>query len=133
MIVLVFGPSDYRPEVRLFDGPPSRQSLQDVVGSDIEVIPGFDSIVHDRAFYPCVAFCDSDGERHHLPINNWASALWHSALLRQGREGLRRPDGSIADWLVGTEVVVYREEDARAGAASLMHPQALSEPIFVPR
>src|SRR5262245_25300009 len=113
MIVLVFQPADYRPEVRLFNGPPSRLLLQEAVGSDFEVVPGFDSIAHGRAFYPCVALCHSDGERQQLPMNSWASALWHVALMRRGFAGLRRSDGTIADWLVGNVAVLYREEDAR--------------------
>jgi hypothetical protein len=42
-----------------------------------------------------------------LPINNWATTLWHMALKREGYDrGLRREDGTIADWLNGSVVVV---------------------------
>jgi hypothetical protein len=49
-----------------------------------------------------------DAKRNGLPINVWATALWHTALKRNGFErGLRREDEAIADWLNGNVVVVY--------------------------
>ena len=40
-----------------------------------------------------------------------ASALWHAALKREGYErGLRREDGTVADWLNGSVVVVCAKE-----------------------
>jgi hypothetical protein len=127
MIVLVYLPSDYRPQVHSFDDPPSRQALRDLVEGDIEPVPGFNIIAHGRAFYPCVAFRDKRGKRHQLPTNNWATALWHSALMRQGGKGLRQPDGTISDWLVGNVAIVYREEDARtdAGKRVDLQPETL--------
>jgi hypothetical protein len=62
----------------------------------------------------CVAFCRDRGEEHGLPLNAWATALWHSALRRQGYErGLRREDGTVADRLVGNVVVVFEEKASR--------------------
>jgi hypothetical protein len=44
-------------------------------------------------------------------MNAWASALWHAALKREGYErGLRREDGTVADWLNGSVVVVCTGE-----------------------
>ena len=45
------------------------------------------------------------------PINAWATALWHAALKREGYDrGLRRPDGTIIDWLAGNVVVICSTE-----------------------
>jgi hypothetical protein len=44
-------------------------------------------------------------------MNAWASALWHAALKREGYErGLRHEDGTVADWLNGSVVVVCTGE-----------------------
>ena len=41
----------------------------------------------------------------------WATALWHSALRRQGFDrGLRREDGTVADRLIGNVVVVFEDK-----------------------
>jgi len=46
-----------------------------------------------------------------LPLNAWATALWHSALRRQGyQRGLRREDGTVADRLIGNVIVVFQEK-----------------------
>jgi hypothetical protein len=56
----------------------------------------------------CIAYCDRDAKRNGLPINTWATTLWHMSLQRAGYErGLRREDGTIADWLNGSVVVVF--------------------------
>ena len=111
MIVLVYQPTDYRPQVHSFDESPSREALQQLIDGDIEPVPGFNSITHRRAIYSCVAFHDKAGKVRQLPTNTWATALWHSALKRQGYDGLRGPDGVVSDWLAGNVAVVYREDD----------------------
>ena len=46
-----------------------------------------------------------------MPLNAWATALWHSALRRHGYErGLRREDGTVADRLIGNVVVAFEEK-----------------------
>ena len=61
--------------------------------------------------YQCVAYCDREAKQNGSPMNAWASALWHAALKREGYErGLRREDGSVADWLNGSVVVVCTGE-----------------------
>src|SRR5262245_35155902 len=108
VIVLVYKPTDFRPDVRVFDQPLSEDVLHQIIGGEIEALPGFDTIEHNRAFYQCIAFCECDAERRGALINSWATSLWHIALRRKGLDGLRRQDRTIADWLSGKVAVVYR-------------------------
>ena len=110
MELLVFYPSDTRPKKRHFDGPVSL-GVQQAVGEDPELVPGFTSILHEGVIYPCIAYCDREAKRNGSAMNAWASALWHAALKREGYErGLRREDGTVADCLNGSVVVVCAEE-----------------------
>jgi hypothetical protein len=110
MELLVFYPSDARPKKRHFDGPVSL-GVQQAVGEDPELVPGFTSISLEGVIYPCIAYCDRESKRNCSPMNAWASALWHAALKREGYErGLRRGDGTVADWLSGSVVVVCTGE-----------------------
>jgi hypothetical protein len=85
--------------------------VQQAVGENPELVPGFTSISRDGVIYPCVAYCDREAKQTSSPMNTWASALWHAALKREGYErGLRREDGSVADWLNGNVVVVCTGE-----------------------
>jgi hypothetical protein len=79
MELLVFYPSDARPKKRHFDGPVSL-GVQQAVGENPELVPGFTSISRDGLIYPCVAYCDREAKRNGSPMNAWASALWHAAL-----------------------------------------------------
>jgi hypothetical protein len=110
MELLVFYPSDTRPKKRHFDGPVSL-GVQQAVGEDPELVPGFTSILHEGVIYPCIAYCDREAKRNGSAMNAWASALWHAALKREGYErGLRHEDGTVADWLNGSVVVVCTGE-----------------------
>ena len=110
MELLVFYPSDPRPKKRHFDGPVSL-GAQQAVGESADVVPGFTSISQDGVIYPCVAYCDREARQNGSPMNAWATALWHAALKREGYErGLRREDGTVADWLSGSVVVVCTGE-----------------------
>jgi hypothetical protein len=110
MELLVFYPSDTRPKKRHFDGPVSL-GVQQAVGENPELVPGFTSISRDGVIYPCVAYCDREAKQTSSPMNAWASALWHAALKREGYErGLRREDRTVADWLNGNVVVVCTGE-----------------------
>jgi hypothetical protein len=131
MIVLVYTPTDFRPDVRVFDAPPSQAVLEQIVGGEIEALPDFDIIEHNRAFYQCVALCDSDAERRGSPLNSWATSLWHIALLRKGSEGLRRQDGTIADWLSGNVAVVYRQDAAYPRLATIINQPPVSPSAYV--
>ena len=85
--------------------------LRQVVGGEIEDVPGFDSISYEGVVHRCVAFCNDRGKDHGLPLNAWATAPWHSALRRHGYErGLRREDGTVADRLIGNVVVAFEEK-----------------------
>jgi hypothetical protein len=82
--------------------------LRQAVGGEIEDVPGFNSIFYEGDLHRCVAFCNERGKDLGLPLNAWATALWHSSLRRQGYErGLRREDGTVADRLIGNVVVVF--------------------------
>jgi hypothetical protein len=110
MELLVFYPSDTRPKKRHFDGPVSL-GVQQAVGENAEVVPGFTSISQGGVIYQCVAYCDREAKRNGSPMNAWASAFWHAALKREGYErGLRREDETVADWLNGNVVVVCSKE-----------------------
>ncbi len=71
----------------------------------------------------CTAYCDKDGKQDGRPINTWATD-WHVALQRQGYErGLRRSDGTVADWLAGNVVVVCSNEPVQFPGARRYQPQ----------
>jgi hypothetical protein len=118
MELLVFYPSDTHPKSRRFDGP-RKLALQQAVGGDAEVVPGFNSIALQGIVRRCVAYWDEDAKQCGRPVNIWATTLWHMALQRDGYErGLRRADGKNADWLAGNVAVVLSKEPAagrRAG------------------
>jgi len=106
--------------------------LRQAVGGEIEDVPGFNSIFYNDDLHHCVAFCNERAKDLGLPLNAWATALWHSALRHQGYErGLRREDGSVADRLVGNVVIVF-EERASRGLTTLMQSPTIipaSEPV----
>jgi len=112
MELLVFYPSDTHPKNRRFDGP-NTLALQQAVGGGAEVVPGFNSIALQGTVRRCVAYWDGDAKQRGQPINVWATTLWHMALRRAGYErGLRRADGTKADWLAGNVAVVLSKEPA---------------------
>jgi hypothetical protein len=114
MRLLVYEPTDCHPRSIEVDGPPGDAMLRQAVGGEIEDVPCFNSVSYEGVVHRCVAFCRDRGEEHGLPLNAWATALWHSALRRQGYErGLRREDGTVADRLVGNVVVVFEEKASR--------------------
>jgi hypothetical protein len=106
MDLLVFYPETTEPKRRHFDGP-VLLGVQQALGENAEVIPAFTTIPCDGVIQRCVAYCDPDAKQTGRPINTWATTLWHMSLQRAGYErGLRREDGTIADWLNGNVVVV---------------------------
>jgi hypothetical protein len=114
MELLVFSPADTQPRSRFFNGPLSL-GIRQAVGESAEVVPVFTSIWRDGVVQRCVAYCDREARQNGRPINAWATALWHTALKRDGYErGLRREDGTLADWLNGNVVVVCSEERSDA-------------------
>jgi hypothetical protein len=132
MRLLVYEPMDCLPRKIAVDGPPGDAILRQAVGGKIEDIPGFNSIFYDGDLHRCVAFCNERAKDLGLPLNAWATALWHSALRHQGYErGLRREDGSIADRLIGNVVVVFEEKASRYVAPLVQSPTIIptSEPV----
>ena len=123
MRLLVYEPADYRPRSIEVDGPPNEAILRQAVCGEIEDVPGFNSISYQGIVHRCVAFCNDRGTEHELPLNAWATALWHSALRRQGFErGLRREDGTVADRLLGNVVVVFEDKAASDSYALAQSP-----------
>lgn len=110
MELLVFYPDDAHPQSRQFNEPLSL-ALDQAIGGQVEEVPGFNSISCNGIIRRCTAYCDKNGKQDGRLMNTWATTLWHVALQRQGYErGLRRPDGTIADWLAGNVVVVCSNE-----------------------
>jgi hypothetical protein len=127
MRLLVYEPTDFHPRSITVDGPPADAVLRQALGGEIEDVPCFNSISYEGVVHRCVAFCNDRGKDHGLPLNAWATALWHSALRRQGYErGLRREDGTIADRLVGNVVVVFEEK------SSLIVTTLAQSPAIIP-
>ena len=132
MRLLVYEPTDCHPRSIEVDGPPADATLRQAVGGEIEDVPCFNSISYEGVVHRCVAFCRDRGKDHGLPLNAWATALWHSALRRQGYErGLRREDGTVADRLVGNVVVVFEEKASRIVTTLAQSPAIIptSEPL----
>ena len=132
MRLLVYEPTDCRPRSIEVDGPPAEAMLRQAVSGEIEDVPGFNSIFYDGDLHRCVAFCNGRGKGLGLPLNAWATALWHSALRHQGYErGLRREDGTVADRLVGNVVIVFEAKTARRVAPLVQSSTIIptSEPV----
>jgi hypothetical protein len=110
--LIVLTPADMaQPTRRQFSGPLS-ELLASIIGGPPEEVPGFNTISERGAIRRCKAYCNMDAKRNGLPVNSTATGLWHIALKRQGLErGLRRADGSLADWLAGNVAVVFVERE----------------------
>lgn len=93
--------------VNLFS-PPTTQELMLQMGDDdvtFEQVPRFNYFVEpgtpDDSLSRCVAFCDEDGRRKALPVNDAATKMWSSAM------GCVIPR---SEWLVGIVIVVTGDE-----------------------
>jgi hypothetical protein len=82
MELLVFYPSDTRPKKRHFDGPVSL-GVQQTVGEDPELVPGFTSISREGVIYTRAAYCDREAKRNGSPMT-W---LGFGALARGAQAG----------------------------------------------
>ena len=89
-------------------------------GGYLEAVPGFNTVPvpliggGSAVVVPCVAFCDEDGKRKRLPLNERATALWNDALRRRGLPGLVDSSGRMHDVLVGSVAVVYGDREFMA-------------------
>jgi hypothetical protein len=113
MEFLIIRPTDTHPQPRRFDGPVSLAlALALMIEGPPEEVPGFTSISRQGHIRRCTAYSTENAKKNGLPVNSTATALWHAALKRQGLErGLRREDGTIADWLAGDVVVVLSQPE----------------------
>jgi hypothetical protein len=80
-------------------------------GGWLEKVPGFNSITIGKEKHDSVALCDEDGKIKQMSFNQKATMMWHEALRAQGHPGLCTPDGRLADYLVGTIVVLYGDQE----------------------
>jgi hypothetical protein len=112
MELFLLRPADAHPQPRQFDGLVSLAlALALMLEGPAEEVPGFTSIFRQGLIRRCTAYCVENAKKNGLPVNSTATALWHAALKRHGLErGLRREDGTIADWLAGNVVVVCSNE-----------------------
>jgi len=118
MELLLIRPTDTHPQPRQLDGPVSLAlALALMIEGPPEEVPGFTSISQQGRIRRCAAYSAENAKKNGLPVNSTATALWHAALKRQGLErGLRRPDGTIADWLAGNVAVVLAEAENPASS-----------------
>ena len=110
MELIVIKPTDMaNPEFRQVKGTLS-ELLASLIEGSPEQVPGFNTISERGVVRSCRAYCNMEANQQALPVNSTGTGLWHVALKRQGLErGLRREDGSLADWLVGNVVVVLEQ------------------------
>jgi hypothetical protein len=115
MELLIIRPADAHPQPRQFDGPVSLAlALALMIEGPSEEVPGFRSISQQGVVRRFAAYCAENAKKNGLPVNSTATVLWHAALKRQGLErGLRRSDGTIADWLAGDVVDVLSQSERR--------------------
>jgi len=66
------------------DQPPSLELLKEGIGGGyLELIPGWSRFplpAEQGGLQPCDAFCDEDGKRKQMPVNQDATAIWHAML-----------------------------------------------------
>jgi hypothetical protein len=115
MVISAFGENQEQifPDARELHEAPSLETIKEAIGGGwLEKVPGFESIEVDNSVHPCVALCDEDGKRKQLQVNEAATGLWHQALLRLGgHPGLVTPYGTLADYLVGSIVILYGDDE----------------------
>ena len=77
------------------------RDLQRRVGGYIEGVPGYNHHIVEGVPMPAAMFCNEEGKLRDLPVNELATALWHT----QWR---------TRDVLVGDVVVIYGDEEFMA-------------------
>ena len=88
----------------IFRHVPSESLIEDIVGDKIEIVKGFDSILHGGAPRRCLAFCG----RHHWDLrdNVFAGLIYFQALIR--KTGFVEVERQTT--LTGPVAVLYGEE-----------------------
>ncbi|HEY1878292.1 MAG TPA: DUF3846 domain-containing protein [Caulobacteraceae bacterium] len=78
--------------------PVALKDLKDGIGGGyVEAVPSFKAYQGER----CVAFCDEDGKRKQMPVNQRATLLWHAM----------RPEFIGRDVLVGPVVIITGDRE----------------------
>lgn len=72
--------------------------LQAGVGGLVEAVPYLNTYRHEGKRVACFAFCNEEGKLKALPLNERATAIWHS----QARAG---------DVLLGPVVIVFGDQE----------------------
>jgi hypothetical protein len=95
---------------------PHFELIKEAIGGGyVELVPLFNSYEHDGRWVKCVAFGDEEGKLKKFPINKEATVLWDKALRRANHPGLLKPNGQMADVLVGSICIVFGDKEFMAG------------------
>lgn len=103
--IVIFKPDSAEPEVREVSEP-TLELLKDAIGGGhLEVVPYWRQIKHAGKLHRCVAWCDEDGKRKQLSVNQMATVLWDAAM--------RRDVGCSCapDYLVGQIAVTFGDSE----------------------
>ena len=76
-----------------------------ISGGYADLVPGFRTIGYAGVVMDCCAFCDEDGKRKQLHINELANDAWDQALRRTGM------GNAMGDYLVGQVAVVFGDRE----------------------
>jgi hypothetical protein len=115
---LVYRPGSPLPEVTEFTESPEMEFLRACVQGWLELVPSFDSIEYGDKVRRCVVFCNEEGKLDRLAFNQHATLLWDRAMRRALDDdsrplypnGLRAPNGGLADVLVGPVLVLVGDQ-----------------------
>jgi hypothetical protein len=111
--MFVFEPGKEGPRGVPFDRAPKLEELKAAIGGGhLEVVPGFTDIGYQGVVMNCVAFCDEDGKRKEMPVNEIATAFWEHSLHRKGKSLANTPPMfGGPDVLVGSIAVVFGDRE----------------------
>jgi hypothetical protein len=104
--MLVFEPGKMGPRGMTFDRAPKLEELKDAIGGGyLEIVPGFTTVAYGGVVMNCVAFCDEDGKRKEMQVNDLANAFWKASLDRKGGMTV------FGDHLVGPVAVLFGDRE----------------------
>jgi hypothetical protein len=105
LAVIMPGDSIASTTIVYTDGAPTLDELQGAVGGSIELVPHFDTILHEGQRIGCVVFCNEEGKLADSPrVNPQATGLWRSAVRHRGLP-------PIDDVLVGPIVILTGDDE----------------------
>ena len=102
-------PGNDAPSVTHYSRVPTLAELRNAIGGDLEIVPGFKTIIYGDVVMDCVALCNEHGKLAGLPINLRATMEWEIALHRIGG-GLLKND-QVTDYLVGPVIVLFGDQE----------------------